>query len=152
MLLWGLWSLIIFSATRIHLTHTSIHNHTPHRPHWQINLSVSLNQLLNYSTVRQSKPDCKTIPLSNWLANKPQTTKLQHALKWVLSSRGEASGVKVSFTDHYKSKTCRSKRFTCIAKSAHAKFSTPKFSDWKAAIVDWRITSGQKERFNSSWT
>lgn len=41
-----------------------------------MHLTVSLNQSWNYLTLRQSKPNCQTMPSSNWLPNQQQTTKL----------------------------------------------------------------------------
>lgn len=153
------------SRTRSLERHTSTHNnHIPHTGHpWWTHLSVSLNQSMNYSAVRQSEPPCKKClhQACSLINNRPQTLSClltaQRALKWVLSSWGEASGVKVSLADpHKKQKTCRATRFTWIVKSTQANFSAPQnlVAERLPLLTGGhcykRITSGQKEHFNSS--
>lgn len=131
MLSWGLWRLIIFSATHIHFRCTQALTATYSTgPPWCTKLSVC---------------EAKEATLWNnafiWLPNKQYTTKLlfNSAASFEISAQSwwVQSGGKVWFTNYYSSKTQRSTRFTRRVKSAQHDISTPKPSDWKAAIVDW---------------
>lgn len=107
--------------------HTGTHNHKQHRPPWCTKLSAKQARLWNNAFI--------------WLPNKKYTTKLlfNSAASFEITawSWRVQSAVKVWFTNYYSSKTHRSTRFTWRVKSAQDDISTPKPSDWKAAIVDW---------------